>query len=96
MFTDGLLTKSGIDGYSGNTNETENFTYTTYRGRIKMSGPIEIVASYHYRDGELRFTDFSFPNCSPVDECLDKSGKLVPTGYYASFGLFPTPWVRQN
>ena len=28
-----------------------------------MSGPVDIVASYTYGDGELRFSDFTFPDC---------------------------------
>ena len=42
-----------------------------------MSGPVEIVASYTYSDGELRFSDFSFPNC---DDCF---------GYEVAFGFAP-------
>lgn len=89
VFADGLLTTYGRDE-TGDTEE--NWTYTTHRGRIKLSGAVEIVASYNYRDGELRFTDFSFPDCS--DCAADEAGR--PSGYYASFGFFPTPWIRQN
>ena len=83
VFAGGLLTKSGPDGVTGEPTQ-EFFTYTTYRGRIRMSGPVEIVASYTYIDGELRFSDMSTPNC---DDCGPDMG---------AFGGAVEPWVRQG
>jgi TRAP-type C4-dicarboxylate transport system substrate-binding protein len=79
----GLLRKYNLASANGETDE-ESFTYTTYRGRIRLSGPVDIVASYTYHDDELRFSDFSFPDCA---DCF---------GYEVSFGFVPQPWVRQD
>ena len=73
-----------VDIATGEPRDQEQFTYTTYRGRIRLSGPVDIVASYTYSDGELRFSDFTFPDC---DDCF---------GYEVTFGFVPTPWVRQG
>ena len=62
VFADGLVTKDDVDIVTGEPGDREQWTYTTYRGRIRMSGPVDIVASYTYGDGELRFSDFSFPD----------------------------------
>ena len=83
VFADGLVTKYDNDPDTGEPAQ-ESYTYTTYRGRIHLSGPDEIAASYTYSDGELRFSDFSFPNC---DDCF---------GYEVAFGLVPQPWVKQG
>ena len=37
------------------------------------------MASYTYSDGELRFSDFTFPDC---DDCF---------GYEVAFGFVPSP-----
>jgi hypothetical protein len=83
VFAGGLLTKYDLDPETGEPTQ-ESYTYTTYRGRIRLSGPDEIVASYSYSDGELRFSDFTFPNC---DDCF---------GYEVAFGFVPQPWVKQE
>ena len=84
VFAGGLLTKDDVDIVTGEPGDQEQFTYTTYRGRIRMSGPLDIVASYTYGDGELRFSDFTFAD--PVGDF----------GYEVTFGFVPTPWVRQG
>lgn len=95
VFKDGIVTQYGVDAYASGASATpdqSSFTYTAYKGRIRMSGPIEIVASYAYHDGELRFTDMSFPDC---DDCENPPNGL-PGGYLVSFSYVPTPWVRQE
>ena len=85
MFADGLVTKDAVDTATGEpAGDREQWTYTTYRGRIRMSGPVDFVASYTYSDGELRFSDFTFPD--PVGDF----------GYEVTFGFVPIPWVRQG
>jgi hypothetical protein len=82
VFAGGFLTVDGVDGATGEP-EQDAYSYSTYDGRIRLSGPIDIVATYAYDDGELRFSDFTLPS---DDEW----------GYEATFGFFPTPWVRQD
>lgn len=85
VFADGLVTKDHVDTATGEpAGDREQFTYTTYRGRIRMSGPVDFVASYTYDDGELRFSDFTFAD--PVGDF----------GYEVTFGFVPIPWVRQG
>ncbi|HEY5882090.1 MAG TPA: TRAP transporter substrate-binding protein DctP [Nakamurella sp.] len=85
VFADGLVTKDAVDTATGEpAGDREQWTYTTYRGRIRLSGPVDFVASYTYSDGELRFSDFTFPD--PVGDF----------GYEVTFGFVPIPWVRQG
>lgn len=85
VFADGLVTKHAVDTATGEpAGDPEQWTYTTYRGRIRLSGPVNFVASYTYSDGELRFSDFTFPD--PVGDF----------GYEVTFGFVPIPWVRQG